>query len=262
PGGAAAARPGRGIAVVEADESDGSFLAFTPRSLVVTNLEADHLDFHGDPVTLTAAFDTLTGQLETDGTLVVCADDPGARALGERAARTGTAVISYGAAPHASPPAIAARSWASSPRAPPPPSPPTAPPPTRAGGAPPSAPERAAPRSSSTPRTVRYASNWRWPDTTTSSTPWERWPRSPPPRRTSTRRRWPPAWPPSPGPRAASTSPASRAASRSWTTTRTTRARSPPPSRPPAPSSRRSSVGAACWWSSSRTCSRAPVPSP
>src|SRR5699024_6102491 len=83
---------------------------------------------------------------------------------------------------------------------------------------------------------------WRWPDTTTSSTPWERCPRSPPPRRTSTRRRWPPAWPPSPGPRAASTSPASRAASRSWTTTRTTRARSPPPSRPPGPSSRRSSV--------------------
>src|SRR5699024_7408297 len=135
PGGAAAARPGRGIAVVEADESDGSFLAFTPRSLVVTNLEADHLDFHGDPVTLTAAFDTLTGQLETDATLVVCADDPGARArtaqlatdaplvvcaddpgaraLGERAARTGTAVISYGAAADASWRITAERSGAS-----------------------------------------------------------------------------------------------------------------------------------------------------
>ena len=96
--GSAAARSGRGIAVVEADESDGSFLAFAPRSLVVTNLEADHLDFHGDAVTLTAAFDALIGQLETGGTLVVCADDDGARALGERAAGTGTAVISYGAA--------------------------------------------------------------------------------------------------------------------------------------------------------------------
>src|SRR5699024_5393840 len=63
--GSAAARSGRGIAVVEADESDGSFLAFAPRSLVVTNLEADHLDFHGDAVTLTAAFDALIGQLET-----------------------------------------------------------------------------------------------------------------------------------------------------------------------------------------------------
>src|SRR5690625_7964603 len=111
PGGAAAARPGRGIAVVEADESDGSFLAFTPRSLVVTNLEADHLDFHGDPVTLTAAFDTLTGQLETDGTLVVCADDLGAGARASRAPRPGPAAPATAApaapagAPPASPPA-------------------------------------------------------------------------------------------------------------------------------------------------------------
>ena len=84
------------LAVVEADESDGSFLAFTPRSLVVTNLEPDHLDFHGDAATLTAAFDTLVGQLAPGGTLVVCADDPGARALGERARAAGTQVVTYG----------------------------------------------------------------------------------------------------------------------------------------------------------------------
>lgn len=87
-----------GLAVVEADESDGSFLAFAPRSLVVTNLEPDHLDFHGDSATLTAAFDTLTGQLAPGGTLVVCADDPGARALGERAQARGTVVVHYGTA--------------------------------------------------------------------------------------------------------------------------------------------------------------------
>lgn len=86
------------LAVVEADESDGSFLAFAPRSLVVTNLEPDHLDFHGDADTLTAAFDALVGQLQAGGTLVVCADDEGARALGERAARSGTEVVSYGTA--------------------------------------------------------------------------------------------------------------------------------------------------------------------
>ncbi len=85
-------------AVVEADESDGSFLAFAPRALVVTNLEPDHLDFHGDAATLTAAFDALTTQLVPGGTLVVCADDPGARALGERAAQRGTAVVTYGGA--------------------------------------------------------------------------------------------------------------------------------------------------------------------
>lgn len=88
--------PRTGLAVVEADESDGSFLAFAPRSLVVTNLEPDHLDFHGDAATLTAAFDALTAQLVPGGTLVVCADDPGARALGERAAARGIAVVHYG----------------------------------------------------------------------------------------------------------------------------------------------------------------------
>ena len=87
---------GTGLAVVEADESDGSFLAFAPHSLVVTNLEPDHLDFHGDAEHLTAAFDALTAQIAPGGTLVVCADDPGARALGERAAAGGATVVRYG----------------------------------------------------------------------------------------------------------------------------------------------------------------------
>lgn len=99
-----AADPARGdaagerLAVVEADESDGSFLAFTPRSLVVTNLEPDHLDFHGDAAHLTAAFDALTARIAGGGTLVVCADDDGARALGDRAAARGIAVLTYGTA--------------------------------------------------------------------------------------------------------------------------------------------------------------------
>ncbi|WP_010534054.1 UDP-N-acetylmuramate--L-alanine ligase [Brachybacterium squillarum] len=85
-------------AVVEADESDGSFLAFAPRALVVTNLEADHLDFHGDEATLIAGFDALADRVVPGGTLVVCADDPGARALGERARARGIAVQEYGTA--------------------------------------------------------------------------------------------------------------------------------------------------------------------
>ncbi|WP_114855856.1 UDP-N-acetylmuramate--L-alanine ligase [Brachybacterium sp. YJGR34] len=86
------------LALVEADESDGSFLAFAPRTAVVTNLEPDHLDFHGDAATLTAAFDALTTRIEPGGTLVVCADDEGAEALGRRAAARGTAVLRYGTA--------------------------------------------------------------------------------------------------------------------------------------------------------------------
>ena len=94
--------PSGGLAVVEADESDGSFLAFAPRALVVTNLEPDHLDFHGDAEHLTAAFDALGAQLVPGGTLVVCEDDPGARALGRRAAERGTTVVGYGTGEDAS----------------------------------------------------------------------------------------------------------------------------------------------------------------
>ena len=86
-------------AVVEADESDGSFLAFAPRSIVVTNLEPDHLDFHGDAETLTAAFDAFVDRLAPGGTLVVCTDDPGATALGERARARGLDVQGYGSEP-------------------------------------------------------------------------------------------------------------------------------------------------------------------
>jgi UDP-N-acetylmuramate--alanine ligase len=88
-----------GLAVVEADESDGSFLAFSPRAIVVTNLEPDHLDFHGDAETLTAAFDAFLDRLAPGGTLVVCTDDPGAAALGARARARGLDVRGYGSEP-------------------------------------------------------------------------------------------------------------------------------------------------------------------
>lgn len=84
-------------AVVEADESDGSFLAFAPQVVIVTNLEPDHLDFHGTAENLTAAFDALVDRILPGGVLVVCADDEGAAALGRRAADRGVTVRSYGA---------------------------------------------------------------------------------------------------------------------------------------------------------------------
>ena len=102
PGGAPSEGPGDvAPAVVEADESDGSFLAFSPRAIVVTNLEPDHLDFHGDAETLTAGFDALVDRLGTGGTLVVCQDDSGAAALGDRARARGIDVQGYGTDPGA-----------------------------------------------------------------------------------------------------------------------------------------------------------------
>nr|WP_312856628.1 UDP-N-acetylmuramate--L-alanine ligase [Phytoactinopolyspora halotolerans] len=85
--------------VAEADESDASFLAYDPEVAIVTNVEADHLDNYGTEEAYVAAFDEFINRIH--GFLVVCADDPGARALGERAVARGVTVHTYGESPDA-----------------------------------------------------------------------------------------------------------------------------------------------------------------
>lgn len=87
--------------VAEADESDGSFLAYRPHVAVVTNVQADHLDFYGDLATVEAAYAELAGTIEDGGLLITCADDDGARRLADRARAAGLQVLSYGFAPDA-----------------------------------------------------------------------------------------------------------------------------------------------------------------
>lgn len=82
--------------VAEADESDGSLLEYSPDIVVVTNIEADHLDFYGSVEAYTAVFDQFVERIRPGGALVVCADDAGAAALGERAAALGVRVLRYG----------------------------------------------------------------------------------------------------------------------------------------------------------------------
>jgi UDP-N-acetylmuramate--alanine ligase len=82
--------------VAEADESDGSLLEYTPNVAVVTNIEADHLDFFGSPEAYSAVFDAFVERLAPGGALVVCTDDPGAAALAERTAALGIRVLRYG----------------------------------------------------------------------------------------------------------------------------------------------------------------------
>jgi UDP-N-acetylmuramate--alanine ligase len=65
--------------VVEADESDGTFLELAPEAGIVTNIEADHLDHYGDFPALVAAFHTFVDGLP--GARVVSADDPITREL-------------------------------------------------------------------------------------------------------------------------------------------------------------------------------------
>jgi len=84
------------VFVAEADESDGSLLQYRPDVAVVTNIEADHLDFFGSPAAYTAVFDDFVERLAPGGVLVVCVDDPGAAALAERSAALGVRVLRYG----------------------------------------------------------------------------------------------------------------------------------------------------------------------
>lgn len=83
--------------VAEADESDGSFLLYSPQIEVVTNVEADHLDHYGTPSRYAEAFDAFAERLRAqDGLLVACADDPGAAALAARVRARGRRTRTYG----------------------------------------------------------------------------------------------------------------------------------------------------------------------
>ncbi|ORA32495.1 UDP-N-acetylmuramate--L-alanine ligase [Mycobacterium aquaticum] len=82
--------------VAEADESDGSLLEYTPDVAVVTNIEADHLDFFGTEDAYVAVFDSFVERIAPGGALVVCTDDPGAAALADRTDALGIRVLRYG----------------------------------------------------------------------------------------------------------------------------------------------------------------------
>ncbi len=102
----AGARHGDGaVFVAEADESDGSFLAYRPTVAVVTNVEPDHLDHYGTREAFEAAFAQFAGRIVDGGALVACADDPGARRLlaatRDGLAARGVRVVAYGEDPTA-----------------------------------------------------------------------------------------------------------------------------------------------------------------
>lgn len=87
------------VFVAEADESDGSLLRYSPDVVVVTNVDADHLDYFGSVEAYVAVFDAFLTRVTADGVLIACADDPGSAALAERAEAAGVRVLRYGRAP-------------------------------------------------------------------------------------------------------------------------------------------------------------------
>ncbi len=67
------------IFVAEADESDGSFLLYTPEVAVITNVEADHLDHYGTGEAVEEAFAEFCRKVVPGGMVVACGDDEGVR---------------------------------------------------------------------------------------------------------------------------------------------------------------------------------------
>ena len=84
--------------VVEADESDGSFLMLSPYVAVITNVEADHLDNYSGLDEIRAAFEAFARRITPGGALITCADDTGAQAVAEASRARDIRVRSYGEA--------------------------------------------------------------------------------------------------------------------------------------------------------------------
>jgi len=80
--------------VVEADESDASFLNLLPILSVVTNIDADHMDTYGhDFAKLKQAFVDFLHRMPFYGASILCIDDPGVRSIVPLISRP---VITYG----------------------------------------------------------------------------------------------------------------------------------------------------------------------
>jgi len=80
--------------VVEADESDASFLNLMPVMAVVTNIDADHMDTYGhDYAKLKAAFVEFIHRMPFYGAAILCSDDAGVRSILPMISRP---VVTYG----------------------------------------------------------------------------------------------------------------------------------------------------------------------
>ncbi|MCP4748947.1 MAG: UDP-N-acetylmuramate--L-alanine ligase [Desulfobacteraceae bacterium] len=84
--------------VAEADESDGSFLRYSPAIAVVTNIDREHLDFYKDLEDIKQAFLTFIDRIPFYGLAVLCLDDEFVQDLIPHISRR---FITYGKSPQA-----------------------------------------------------------------------------------------------------------------------------------------------------------------
>ena len=82
--------------VAETDESDGSFLKFSPKYSVITNIDFEHIDYFRDWDGILRAYAQFIGRTARDGLLVACGDDGNLRGM---LARSPCPVRTYGFGP-------------------------------------------------------------------------------------------------------------------------------------------------------------------
>lgn len=82
--------------IIEADESDRSFLRYRPDVAILTNIDADHLNNYGSLDDLKDGFAQFLGHVSDSGVIVACADDPNAAEISARLASQGRRVLTYG----------------------------------------------------------------------------------------------------------------------------------------------------------------------
>ena len=85
--------------VVEADESDGSFIKLPSTNIIITNIDAEHLDYYGSFRALKEAFKQYINNIPFYGMAVVCLDNPTIQSILSEI--EDKRIITYGISPQA-----------------------------------------------------------------------------------------------------------------------------------------------------------------
>ncbi len=79
--------------IAEADESDGNFVSLSPVYAIITNVDAEHIDFYGGLDRIHDAFVTFANRVPFNGAVICCIDDTQVRAIVPRLERR---ILTYG----------------------------------------------------------------------------------------------------------------------------------------------------------------------
>ena len=88
------------IFVAEADESDGSFLAYNPLGATITKIDLVTVDHFSALDRFYALFEEFVDSIQAGGFLIACGDDPGVQELLRRVIRTDLTISTYGVGNH------------------------------------------------------------------------------------------------------------------------------------------------------------------